>query len=262
MFGFSPYLMALTFRGVLFRMMGRLDEAARDLDRAAELARAHGQLEILGYAQQAYVFLAYARGDLDDALSHARDALAMAERIDSPFSRTQAYESLGIAHLGSGRWPEARDAFERALAIMRETGTGFTDEAFYLAGLARAHLGAGDLAAARARAEEAVAAGESRRTRFAACEAYLALGEVLVAHDDREAWAAAEHALTKALAGVGETGAATSEPFVHMALAALARRRGDRPAERRELETARRLFLAIGAPARADATARALEATG
>jgi class 3 adenylate cyclase/tetratricopeptide (TPR) repeat protein len=250
-FGLSPYLVALTFRGAIYRIFGRLDEAVRSLERGLALAHAHGQLEIAGYAHQGFAYVAYVRGDADAVAAHGQAALRLAERIDSPFSRTQAYEVLGAAHLFAHRWPEARASFEQAIAIMRDRRTGLNDEAFYLAGLARAHLGAGDLAVARTIAEEAVAVSRRRQTRYAACEANLALAEILTADTDPASWIRADAVLADALAAAVELGAVTTEPFVHTALAAVARRRGDEPTATRELDVAEQQFLAFGATRRA-----------
>ena len=259
-FGFSPHILLLQMRGSMRRLLGRTAEGARDLADAAELAQRHGELELLSGAYQGEVFFDQYRGDAEAALAHARRALELADAIESPFSRTQAHEALGLAHLERREWDEARAHYERALAIARETGTGLPDEGAYLSGIALAHLGRGDAAGARTYAENAVRASRRRQTAWAECWAAYVLGRVLVETDARASGAGARAALDRALALVEATGGAVMEPVVRVARAALARAAGDEAAWRRELETAERLFARFDAPRRAAEVAAALRA--
>jgi tetratricopeptide (TPR) repeat protein len=256
-FGFSPFIMLLMFRAQLLRHMGRLEEAARALDRATALAQEHGQLEILAVTHQAYVEMAWLTGDVRPAMEHARRAVEAAEALGSAFSRSQAYGALGVAHRLNEQWDEAAAACERSLAILRESRTGIADEAFKMAGLAEVYLHQSKTQLARATAEEAVTFA-SRYQRVAECYARLILARVLLATEGAPAASAIQEALMRALALVEETGATSMEPSIHVELAELARLRGDDAGRRRELLEAQRLFTAIGAPLRAEQVAREL----
>ena len=50
--GYSPYLRLIRERGKLLIDFGRLDDGMRDLERAAQLAREHGEVEVLGFAHR------------------------------------------------------------------------------------------------------------------------------------------------------------------------------------------------------------------
>jgi class 3 adenylate cyclase/tetratricopeptide (TPR) repeat protein len=245
-FGFSPRILLLQFRGVMLREMGRLEEAARDIDDSLELARAHGEHEMIAGAYLSQVFLERWRGDGERALAAARRGLEAAEAIDSPFSRTQAFQALGVAHLLRREWDAAVGAFERALAIARTSGTGLPDEGFYLAGLAEAHLGRGELGLARARAGEAVEAAQRRKTLWAEASARITQARVLLRAEGGTARDAIAAALDRAEALIEETSARVLAPHVHMERAELARLAGDPVTRAHELREAARLFDEFG----------------
>jgi adenylate cyclase len=257
-FGFSPFIMLLLFRAQFLRDMGHLEEAARGLDRTTALAQEHGQLEILSIAQLAYIDLARLTGDIRPAMGHARRAVEAAEALGSAFSRSQGYTALAAAHSLNGEWEASVSAFEQALAIIRESHTGGSDEAFKMAGMAEAYLRLGQPQRAREMAEEAVALARRYHTRMAECVAQLILARVLLGTEGVQAASAIASTLGQALALIEEIGATSTEPFIRVELAELARLRGDEAGRRRELEEAQRLFTAIGAPLRAEQVAREL----
>src|SRR5262249_10177127 len=65
LFGASPYLMGLAFRGGTLVEMGRLDEAASDLDRASQ--HPAEQPSAFVYSQAYHVVRAYRSGDASGA---------------------------------------------------------------------------------------------------------------------------------------------------------------------------------------------------
>src|SRR5262249_23287893 len=67
----SPYIWFVMFRGILLMATGRLDDAARELDRAVELARAHDDFEVLAQTHSFVSALACLEGDDQAALRHA-----------------------------------------------------------------------------------------------------------------------------------------------------------------------------------------------
>lgn len=145
------------------------------------------------------------------------------------------------------------------MTIARKGGLGGLDhEAFFLAILAEASLGAGDLERARRSAIDAIETAERRGTSLHELFARLALARILLAAGDAaEGEAIASH-LEQAQALVERTGARTFRPFIGIELGRLARLRGDEQGRERELREAHRLFTEIGAPIRAAEAAKEL----
>jgi len=249
--GYSPYIYLLSIKGVVLAGLGRLGEAARDFDRALELAPQRGEAISLGVAHVLHPFLARHTGDAQGALAHARHALEIGERMGYIVIRVLALRGLGVGHLLKEEWGEAATALEEALTVARDRRTTLQFEALILADLARAYLGCGNTRGARATAEEAVAVGRRRGTREYECEAHLALARVLLRTEGAGSREAIEAALGRALALVEETGARGLEPLIREELAELARLTGDEEARQRELREAHRLFTEMGAPLQA-----------
>ena len=230
--GFSPSIWLVAMEGWVLFEMGQLDAGERRLDQALDLAREHGEDEILGWAHEFLSYVAAFRREAGRALEHARRTVEIAERLGSALSRASAYYALGCAHGANEDWAAAVKAFEEAFSIIRERRTGLHWEPLILAGLAEAHLGRGDGERARAMAEEAVRLAGRLETRVTECEAQLALARVLLRTAGRASRAAAEAALRRALVLVEETGARLYEPPVRLALAELARIAGEEEAGR------------------------------
>ena len=249
-FGYNPYIWLLAFHATVINWMGRLGEADRELEQAIQLAREHGELDVLCWTHVSYVDAAQVTGDTSVALSHALHVVDVAERMGTFFARLRAYYAFGCACLLREEWTEAVAALEHALAIHREGALGLF-EASTLARLAEAYLGRGEVDRARRTAEEAVAVGQHRGTAVRSCEAQLALGRVLLHGAIEPDWRAVDGALRLGLAHVRQTGAVLFAPLLHLELAEAARRRGDDALKDRELAEARRLFEAMGASARA-----------
>jgi adenylate cyclase len=257
--GFSPYLLCMTLRGWSLIEVGRLRDAASDLACVCELARAHGEIENLGWASAEYARLARFTGDAQTGLENARRAVGVAEKIDSNYQRVWSYSALGTAYLVGEEWDEAAVAFERALAIARDTRTGLWLEAGILPRLAEAQLGRGQPGLALATAEDAVRIARERSGRHFECEAHLALARVVLATEGLTARHTIERTLGRALWLVGETGGKVLEPFIRVELGNLARLAGDKATGQRELREAHRLFVDMGATAHAERLVRELE---
>jgi class 3 adenylate cyclase/tetratricopeptide (TPR) repeat protein len=258
--GYSPYLRLIRERGKLLIDFGRLDDGVRELERAAQLAREHGEVEVLGFAHREYVSVARIRGDTATALAHARETMRIADKLGSPFFRAGACLSFGQAHILGMQWPEALGALEEALAIARAGQAGVETEALALAWLAGVHRGRGDLRRALAVADEGLAAAVQRRTRLAECIANIARARVLLRLDAIGSHDQIERDLARALALVDQTGARSNEAFVRVELARLAFAAGDAAARQRELRAAHRLFTEMRAAPRAARLARELAA--
>ena len=256
--GYSPRIRLMKERGALLIDLGRLDEASAQLDAAARLARAQGDIEVAGGIHGEYVTLARIRGDAATALAHAQQIMRVAEKLGSPFFRAGAALSFGHAHILAARWAEARDALADALGIARAGHARVETEALALAWLAQAHLGSGKLALALETVTEALAVAQRRHTRLAECIASIGRARVLLrlgrSEDPPEIAADLSHALALA----EDTGAKSNEPFIRVELARLAALTGDEAERVTQLRTAHRLFDAMGAAARVERVAALL----
>ena len=252
--GYSPYAWLTGFKARLLVHMGRLEEARRTIDRCLDLSRALGETEAPGSWYPVAALAAEHAGDAEGALAHARRAVEIAEKTGHSFSRAVAYLALGMALKMRGQSSEAVETLEHALAVSRERRTGLQFEAWGLSLLAEAQLANGEPDRARATANEAVAA--AHQTPLFECVARLALARVLLRTDGAGARDAVHAALTRAEVLVDETGANAYAPLIHLERAELARLIGDGPARERQLREAQRLFVEMGATARAQQLAR------
>jgi tetratricopeptide (TPR) repeat protein len=230
------------YRGFVLTELGRLPEARAAFDDAQRLARDHDDVECLGWAQQGLAILSFFTGEPGDGLAQAREALELAERLGSSFSRAMARSSLALAHLAREEHSNAHAVADEGLEIMRETRTGLQYEAVLLRDLAAARLGLEDVDGAHAAAAEgaATAAAQGARVQEAGCR--IMLGRALLA--DRRGDAHAE--LERALELAGEDGPVHT-PHALVALAELAGLQGDERGRLRRLEQAHRLFEQQGA---------------
>jgi tetratricopeptide (TPR) repeat protein len=251
----------IAFRGLHLASLGRLGEAASDLDRAIRIARQQQDIERLCWALTWQVWgpARYA-GDAQAALDYARESVEIAEAIGSPHSLVWSCATLGCAHVLSGEWSEAVAACERSRAIAHERGAALEFMPRVLGPLAEAYLGSGDETRARRTAEEAVEYARGAGLRLFGLTSELALGRVLLRAGNSREHDEAETVLRDALALAREIGARSEEPLFRVELAELARLRGDEAARLRELHQANKLFSEIGATARAEQVARQLEA--
>ena len=240
--GLSSVIFGTFYRGFVLTELGRLPEARAAFDDALRLARDHDDVECLGWAQQGLAILSFFTGEPGDGLAQAREALELAERLGSSFSRAMARSSLALAHLAREEHSNAHAVADEGLEIMRETRTGLQYEAVLLRDLAAARLGLEDVDGAHAAAAEgaATAAAQGARVQEAGCR--IMLGRALLA--DRRGDAHAE--LERALELAGEDGPVHT-PHALVALAELAGLQGDERGRLRRLEQAHQLFEQQGA---------------
>jgi tetratricopeptide (TPR) repeat protein len=248
--GFSPHAWARALRAVVLPCVGRAREANDERERPLALAREVRDDETLGWARSVHTYYAMVAGETEGVLEQAHQGWDVAERLGSTFSQVLALINLARAHNLRGEWVQAAPACERGLALGRARRIGGAFEGHILSLLAEAQLGLGDVEAARSTAQEAIMVSRRCGARLWELMGQLALARALLAADGPTT-ADAAAALDRALALTAETGAVSMEPIVRVALADLARARGDEVARTRELSQARRLFEAIGAPKRA-----------
>jgi class 3 adenylate cyclase/tetratricopeptide (TPR) repeat protein len=252
----SPYAWSIMTRSFLLAYLGRLTDAADGLDRAMQLSRDQGDVEVLGYAHVNRAWLARQTGEVESALPHAVEAVDIAERMGNAYARTQAYSCLALAHVSRHGWDEAVEAGEQSLAISRERRTGVQFEPWTLATLAEAHQARGDGKTARATAKQAAALARERHIKVLEPITLLSFARVLMASEGAGARAEAQAALSRALALAREMEARSEEPLVHVELGRLACLNGDLAERERELREAHRLFAEIGADRHASALSR------
>jgi class 3 adenylate cyclase/tetratricopeptide (TPR) repeat protein len=209
-----PYAWCVMQKGQLLSWMGRLEESAIQLDRALQIAQEQGDLEVQGWTEMTYVFVARYTGQTESVLAHATHSDEIAERIGSPFSRVWSLYYLGYAHMMLGETDDAIAAMERSLSLAREARTGLELEAWRVAGFSEALLRAGDHARALEAGEKGVALALQRGNAAHLPTCYRVLAEALLASENPQKIATAQRALENAIAAVDATGARTELPFI------------------------------------------------
>src|SRR5438876_5144859 len=215
--------------------LGELEEARRLIEQGRKIAREQGDIEVVGWSHMFSTWLAYFQGEPEAAPGHAQQALEIAERIGSSFSRAHAWHFLGLAESTRGEWRRAIEASERSVAIAREGRTAVEGEAWRLAVLSESYLGLGDPERARPLVAEGVEIAHAQGHVSGETHANLALARVLLGSAGTAARAEIEAALARALQLARETGAKAFEPLVHVELAELARQCGEEDERQRAI---------------------------
>jgi tetratricopeptide (TPR) repeat protein len=254
LFGVSAYLLGSMFRGMALVEMGRLDEAASDLDRAS--AHPAEQPTPFIWAQAWHVVRAYRSGDVAAALSHARRTLERAEGVGDTVTKVLAHVVLGIALVANEEWSGAEEAERRALTIARQSHVGFGVSAWALRFLAEVMLGRNDSRAALELADEALADAQQSGGRLFEMDALVTRARVILCFEGPAGAAEAQRTLAEASELIDETGAHCRRPVIHEVSAEIARLLGDYATSARELREAHRLLLEMGALAHADRLTR------
>jgi adenylate cyclase len=251
--GNSPYGLLLVQRGYALTYLGRPAEGTQAVEQAIELARERRERDLVAFAHVCQVMPCDLRGEAEQALVYARRAMEFAEAGANTWLRALALSALGHAYVGNRRWREAIEALTEVLAALREAPLVESDS---MALLAEAQLGAGHPAASLTTAETAVALARRLHRPMAETRAHLAQARALLAARGREAAAAVGSSLDAATALVEATGAIAFAPFIHVERGRVAKLTGDSADRERQLREARRLFVEMGAPIRAEQTAR------
>jgi len=224
-------------------------EAQRTRDRGLAWARERGELEnemFLLMVSSDGLLLA---GERERALAEGRQALARAEESGSPLGRCASRRSLARALVANGDPDAGISVLEEARAESLERRIDLEYEASYPAILAEAELRRGHLAEALARAEEAVALVERRRTAMFRPEILETLARCQIAGDDLDAAAASLDRMESEAERLRYPNFAPRATWLR---ADLAGRRGDAAARRALLHGARDGFIERGMPANAE----------
>jgi ATP/maltotriose-dependent transcriptional regulator MalT len=261
--GFSLLAFSWQTRAEFFAYRGRFDDARTCQREAERLARAGDVGETLTWIRQNPALIGSMAGERDERVLQelrrsAFEGLELAEHIGSSFSRVCGHMYVGLAQALNGDWDDAVRACETALQISNEHQTGLDLESEILYHLAEAHLGAGDLRAAQAAAEQGIRRAQERGQLYFEALNHLTRARVLRRARGADARDEIEGSLDRALALVEETNARAIEPQILEERARLANLLGDAATCERGLWDAHRLYTEIGATGHAERRAEEL----
>lgn len=177
-------------RAVSMRLIGRYDEALRDVTEGLALARKAGMRH---YEASANVVLALTALDSrrpDLAFDHATQGLQLILAAGLKEYETAARTALGWVHWVRGEDALAIECHSRCLQIAQETGFVLSELQGHI-GLAGGHYRLGDVETALDHARQALAGAQERRFRLTECQAAQLLA--LIATDRGDLSAHREH---------------------------------------------------------------------
>jgi tetratricopeptide (TPR) repeat protein len=186
-------------------------------------------------------------GDIEACLRDARVFVELAERSGSTWALAVSASTLGRAYLTGQRWSQGRESLDYALAQARQHKLGLEAEASYLALLAEALAGTGELEKALATAEEAVKMACRKKTRFWELQAQIVLAGILLRREQIKDRPRIAKALSRAEELIEKTGGEVMKPFVVERQAEFAKLNGDGAGHQRMLKEAHRLFISMEA---------------
>jgi len=239
-------------------MTGRLAEALRAAEAGAESASAAGHDRLAMWALEAVSTAAYWTGDVDRALSSAREAVACAQRTAEPFFVGMSQIQLAAARLAGGdaagaHTPLARLDTEPSRVLLDLVGAhGWTV-------LTEAHLALGDLDAAEDATVRAGRRAETTSLPQQVAAVRCARARVMLARGEAEAAVmAARDAVSRFDRAGNLVLSARARATAGAALAAA----GEREAAKGELLAAESVLSAAGAARERDAAVRTLRRLG
>jgi len=254
--GYDAPAFAIGFLGTVVGQAGQLEEATRRLEQGIERARARGAAEVLGWLLSFEADVWLERGDLARAARMARESMEIAERIESPISRTVAGAlSRVLAQEGdlAAAITLAEEWVEGSARSFRSTLP------FAMSMLAGFHCERGERDEARRLGHEAVRVAKTQGFRAGQLSAELALARIQLSDsqpEDAAAW------LERAERTLEQTGFRARLPELLELRAELARQRGDAPAREQALREALRLYQEMGATGHAERLTRELQSIG
>ncbi len=106
--------------GRLFRAIGQLDEAMRNLGTGHALFDASGDRRGVASSFDDVGKVHWMRGNYEAAERFMRQALELRQELGDKRSIALSFNNLGLVYQDSGRFAEAQDAFQEALLLRRE----------------------------------------------------------------------------------------------------------------------------------------------
>ena len=242
-------------RALNYLELGRFDDALDSAAWVGSIADRLGDARLASYSAWAGGWARALRGDWTTAVEACRRALALAP---DEMSRALAESVLGIAYVEKGDADAALPSLESGTATWaRMHFPQFEGWLTFYQAQARLLRGEREQATALViRGLEVV-----RGVRFAPAQVTARAVKAALAVERGDV-AEAERLLADALALSEEAGARYAEGRVHLALAEVVGRRGERESVARHLAAAYARFREVGAPAWADRTAEVARSAG
>jgi tetratricopeptide (TPR) repeat protein len=237
--------------------MGRMEEGFEEFGRCRRICEEDGTPEMLGYvafwAGEAHYFA----HDVDRALANARQLEEICRNLGEPPALVGLmHANHGYAHLAAGRAEDAVASARAALEIHGRVEKGHAGMSSTL--LAEALLQTGDLAAAEAEANRAIATCRLSLRGNLEAVAHGVLARARLRQGGRAVRGAAEASLGDAAALIELTGAAMLAPALCKWRAEVATVLGDDAASKAFLREAQQGYANIGAPRHAERIAQEL----
>jgi tetratricopeptide (TPR) repeat protein len=185
--------------GNVNRHLGRLEEAAEQLEAAAELARGRGDLRGVADARLGLANILYLQGRFGDAADVHLECLPIFDRVRAPHKRMTILNNLGMIYLNWGRLESALECLERCRAYFAGTRyTAYLNAVELNMGLALVNLGL---------AGEALVTLDGLKVRLSEESPYrrILLWVMGLVSQEQENFELAEDLLTRALRGFRET---------------------------------------------------------
>jgi class 3 adenylate cyclase/tetratricopeptide (TPR) repeat protein/ribosomal protein L40E len=253
----------LLARANVLSMMGKLKQAEALIDQAAHLMPSADKSKQDSRTTHTEALvranLSLYIGDIEACLRDARVFVELAGRSGSTWAIAVSASTLGRAHLTGQRWSQARESLEYALAQARQHKLGLEAEASYLALLAEALAGCGELKQALETAEEAVAVACRKGTLFWELQVQTALATVLLRRGKLKDQDRIAETLDLADELIEKTGGEVMKPLITMRRAEFAELMGDKAGHLRLLQKAHDLYTSMAARGYAERLAAKLK---
>jgi DNA-binding SARP family transcriptional activator/tetratricopeptide (TPR) repeat protein len=245
---------ALAGQAWTYWRLGRYAEADELSREALRICEQSGDIFGLATALNALGGLRLRQRDFTEAHRHLHGALDLYQEIGDRVGISRALDNLGTCYAWQGRYELAREHFRRALDQLRQIGCGACclEEA-----ITRAHLGGvcleqGRYEEALDHHQRALAVFRELGNRSEEAVVRNGLGETALAMGDRDR-AVADHDAALTLAR--EAGNTFEQAHAHGGLARAHRDLGHLGQAREHASQARDLYLSLGVPDAADASA-------
>ena len=249
---FNRHLRSFLLAGANIRsMLGELNQAAALIDQAARLVSSADQLKKDSRTSHTEALvranLSIYCGNVEVALNDARLFVELAKRSGSTWAIAVSASALGRAQLLAHQWQPARESLEFALAQARKHQLGLEAEAAYLAYLAEALLGIGNVEEAQAVAVESVEVAHRKETLFWELQSQINLAKVLLRRNKVGDHPRIENILKRAEKLIEITGGKIMQPLILKHRAELVRLQGNGAENRRLLNEAFELYRSMEA---------------